>query len=120
MGAESICLVLPLALGSSISNSRKSPFISPLLGKSSSKKKTYRDSIYITLPIISSAKNTYPLENSEYLMKIHFFPLGLSVKPDKNSIFLKNGKTVILVENRKFSRSMMTKRTASLNSSRKI
>ena len=30
------------------------------------------------------------------------------VKPIKNSIFLKNGKTIILVENRKFSRSRMT------------
>ena len=38
-----------------------------------------------------------------------------NVKPEKNSIFLKNGKTVILVENRKFSRSRMTKRIASLN-----
>ena len=37
-------------------------------------------------------------------------PLGYgSVKPGKNSIFLKNGKTVISVENRKFSRSRMTK-----------
>ena len=43
-----------------------------------------------------------------------------SVKPEKNSIFLKKGKTVILVENRKFSRSRMTKRTAPLNSSREI
>ena len=42
------------------------------------------------------------------------------VKPEKNSIFLKNGKTVISVENRKFSRSRMTKRTAPLNLSRKI
>ena len=42
------------------------------------------------------------------------------VKPEKNSIFLKKGKTVILVENRKFSRSRMTKRTAPLNSSREI
>ena len=42
------------------------------------------------------------------------------VKPEKNSIFLKNGKTVISVENRKFSRSQMTKRTAPLNSSREI
>ena len=39
---------------------------------------------------------------------------------EKNSIFLKKGKTVILVENRKFSRSRMTKRTTPLNSSRKI
>ena len=39
---------------------------------------------------------------------------------EKNSIFLKNGKTVISVENRKFSRSRMTKRTAPLNSSREI
>ena len=42
------------------------------------------------------------------------------VKPEKNSIFLKKGKTVISVENRKFSRSQMTKRTVSLNSSREI
>ena len=42
------------------------------------------------------------------------------VKPEKILIFLKNGKTVISVENRKFSRSRMTKRTAPLNSSRKI
>ena len=43
-----------------------------------------------------------------------------SVKPEKNSIFLKKGKTVISVENRKFYRSRMTKRTALLNSSREI
>ena len=42
------------------------------------------------------------------------------VKPEKNSIFLKKGKTVILVENQKFSRSWMMKRTSPLNSSREI
>ena len=45
---------------------------------------------------------------------------GENVKPEKNSIFLKNGKTIISVENRKFSRSWMTKRTVPLNSSREI
>ena len=45
---------------------------------------------------------------------------GENVKPKKNSIFLKKGKTVILVENRKFSKSRMMKRTAPLNSSREI
>ena len=45
---------------------------------------------------------------------------GGNVKPEKNSIFLKKGKTVILVEKRKFSRSQMKKRTAPLNSSREI
>ena len=45
---------------------------------------------------------------------------GENVKPEKNSIFLKNGKTVISVENRKFSRSQMTKWIAPLNSSREI
>ena len=45
---------------------------------------------------------------------------ALFVKPEKNSIFLKKSKTVISVENRKFSRSRMTKRTAPLNSSREI
>ena len=45
---------------------------------------------------------------------------GENVKPEKNSIFQKKGKTVISVENRKFSRSRMTKRIAPLNSSRKI
>ena len=44
----------------------------------------------------------------------------IAVKPEKNSIFLKKGKTVISVENRKFSRSQMTKRTAPLNSSCEI
>ena len=39
---------------------------------------------------------------------------GGNVKPEKN------GKTVISVENRKFSRTRMTKRTAPLNSSRGI
>ena len=49
------------------------------------------------------------------------FVLGRDVKPGKkNSIFLKNGKTVILVGNRKFSRSRMTKRISPLNSSREI
>ena len=45
---------------------------------------------------------------------------GQDVKPKKNSIFLKKGKTVISVENRKFSISWKTKRTAPLNSSREI
>ena len=44
----------------------------------------------------------------------------LSVKLEKNSIFLKNGKTVISVENQKFFRSRITKRIAPLNSSREI
>ena len=39
---------------------------------------------------------------------------------EKNSIFLKNGKTVISVENRKFSRSRMMKQTTPLNSSHEI
>ena len=39
---------------------------------------------------------------------------------EKFSIFLKKGKTIILVENWKFSRSQMTKRTAPLNSSHEI
>ena len=38
----------------------------------------------------------------------------------ENSNFLKKGKTVISVENRKFSKSRMTKRTALLNSSHEI
>ena len=41
-------------------------------------------------------------------------------KPEKNSIFMKKGKMVISVENRKFFRSRMRKRTASLNSFREI
>ena len=45
---------------------------------------------------------------------------GKNVKPGKNSIFLEKGKTVISVENRKFSKSRMMKRIASLNLSRKI
>ena len=45
---------------------------------------------------------------------------GENVKPEKNSIFLKNGKIVISVENQKFSRSRMTKQTAPLNSSHEI
>ena len=45
---------------------------------------------------------------------------GENVIPEKNSIFLKKGKTVISVENRKFSISQMTKRTTPLNSSREI
>ena len=39
---------------------------------------------------------------------------------EKNSIFLKKGKTIISVENWKFSRSRMTKRIAPLNSFREI
>ena len=45
---------------------------------------------------------------------------GKNVKPGKSSILLKNGKMVILVENWKFSKSRMMKRTSSLNSSRDI
>ena len=39
---------------------------------------------------------------------------------EKFNFFLKNSKTVISIENRKFSRSQMTKRTSPLNSSREI
>ena len=39
---------------------------------------------------------------------------------EKKFNFLKKGKTVISVENRKFSRSRMTKRIEPLNSSREI
>ena len=46
--------------------------------------------------------------------------ISFHVKPEKCSFFLKNGKTVISVENQKLSRSQMTKRTSQLNSSRKI
>ena len=39
---------------------------------------------------------------------------------EKNSIFFRKGKTVISIENRKFSKPLMTKRTVPLNSSREI
>ena len=42
------------------------------------------------------------------------------VKPWKNSIFSKKGKTVIFVPNRKFSRSRMMKHTSPLNSSHEL
>ena len=42
------------------------------------------------------------------------------VKPGKNFIFLKNGKTVISVENQKIFRSQMMKRTSPLNLSCEI
>ena len=45
---------------------------------------------------------------------------GENVKPEKNSIFMKNGKTIISIENQKFSKSRMMKWTASLNSSSEI
>ena len=41
-------------------------------------------------------------------------------KTREKFIFLKKSKTIISVENRKFSKSRMTKRTAPLNSSREI
>ena len=41
-------------------------------------------------------------------------------KTRENSNFLKNGKMVILVKIRNFSRSWMTKRTSQLESSREI
>ena len=43
-----------------------------------------------------------------------------SVKPGKNSFKKKNGKTVISVGNRKFSRFWMMKQNSPLNSSREI
>ena len=45
---------------------------------------------------------------------------GHIVKPGKNSIFLKNGKTIISVENWKFSKSRIMKRTSPLNSCHEI
>ena len=49
-----------------------------------------------------------------------FQDIFITVNTGKNSIFLKNGKTVILVGNWKFTRSRMKKRTSSLNSSPEI
>ena len=43
-----------------------------------------------------------------------------TIKPRKNLIFLKNGKTIISVGNWKFSRSQMMKRTSPLNLSCEI
>ena len=45
---------------------------------------------------------------------------GCFVKPGKILIFLKNGKMVISVKIRNFSRSWMTKWTSPLESSREI
>ena len=45
---------------------------------------------------------------------------GGECETPENPNFRKKGKTVILVENRKFSRSRMTKRTLPLNLSREI
>ena len=45
---------------------------------------------------------------------------GRMKNPRKKFNFLKKSKTVISVENRKFSRSRMTKRIEPLNSSREI
>ena len=50
----------------------------------------------------------------------NFVKGGGGCKIREKSIFLKNGKTIISVENRKFSRSRMTKRTVPLNSSHEI
>ena len=44
----------------------------------------------------------------------------LDVRPEKIPIFSKNGKIVILVKIRNFSRFQMTKRTSPLKSSREI
>ena len=50
-----------------------------------------------------------------------FYEFGSkNCKTRKNSNFLKNGKMVILIKTRNFSRSRMTKRTSPLESSRKI
>ena len=55
-------------------------------------------------------------------MNEYEFPslLVRTVKPGKNSIFLKKGKAVISVGSHNFSRSWMTKQTSPLNSSREI
>ena len=45
---------------------------------------------------------------------------GEECKTPEKFNFLKKGKTAISVQNRKFSRSQMTKRIAPLNSSREI
>ena len=58
----------------------------------------------------------------ENLIIIVAYPLilRLSCKTQENSTFLKNGKTVILVIIRNFSRSRMAKWTSPLESSREI
>ena len=49
-----------------------------------------------------------------------FFLRSGECKTRENSNFWKNGKIVILVKNRNFSRSRMTKRISPLESSREI
>ena len=49
-----------------------------------------------------------------------FFSGGENVKPRENPIFLKNGKMVISVKIRNFSRSRMMKRTSPSESSSEI
>ena len=57
--------------------------------------------------------------DKEFLVSIEL-AMTESVKLGKNSIFLKNCKTVISVGNRKFYGCQMMKRTSPLNSSHKI
>ena len=59
----------------------------------------------------SHLRQRIPEHGISYVATVH----GRGVKPRKNSIFLKKGKTVISVENQNFSRSWMMKRTSSLN-----
>ena len=74
---------------------------------------------YIT--IVSRVNNTLNTKHILKLVRSNIYTnMNKGVKPEKNSIFLKKGKTVISVENREFSRSRMTKRIASLKSSCEI
>ena len=67
---------------------------------------------FVVLDEIISFEESILLEDVSLIIYI--------VKPRKNSIFLKKGKTVISIENRKFSRYRMMKQTLPLNSYREI
>ena len=82
------------------------------MGRSDRRLVTFSFSCYF--PSFFTLSSIFPL------LPLHSSSFSLTVKPGKNSVFLENGKTVISIENQKFSRSRMTKRIAPLNSSHKI
>ena len=64
--------------------------------------------------------NELPLINYYFPLHPPLLGLGQPVKPRENPNFLKNGRMVISVKIRNFSRSRMMKRTSPLESSREI
>ena len=75
--------------------------------------------LYKQYKVRGNINTTQNKSKTKFYYKTYYLP-QITVKPEENPNFLKNGKMVISIKIRNFSRSRMMKRTSLLESSREI